>query len=353
MKKLIFAIALISALVSCKKETVTPDTTKNNGGSVKDTTINTSGSPVVNSIDCSSFQITGTLNKGEVANSVSVKINYTGGNGKAYDSQTISTTGVTGLIAKLVAGTLATGNGELKYTISGTPTTAGNASFVISLGGKSCSVSIPVNQTAFVEVKTLIIDKIQSPFHCGGLVNIYNEKIVERGILYGKTQNLDYNTATAVGSFKYGISQGGSVSNFQTAKITSMSEVEEFNVNIMYLFENTKYYYCAYAKTETGKIVKGEVLDIPARNFKRDSRSPDVANVFWKTTFNLFDLQTDEVIEPDANGIYKFYYSSNENPNVYYKELTANQLPSFLFYKFKTQDNCKKWTEIKKGILKP
>ena len=353
MKKLILALALTSSLFACKKETTTPDKTNNNGSSVKDTTINTLGSPVLASIECSSFQLNGILILGEASNSVSFKINYTGGNGKAFGSQTISSTGVSGLTASLVAGTLTTGNGFLTYTISGTPTSAGTANFAIALGGKTCSVSIPINPSVFVQVKTVTNDKIQSPFLCGGLVTAHNEKIVERGILYGKSQNLDYNTATAVGSFQYGLSQGGSVTSFQTAKITSLSEVGEFNVNIMYLFENIKYYYCAYAKTETGKIVNGEVLEIPARNFKRDSRSPDFANVFWKSTFNLFDLQTDEVIEPDANGLYKFYYSSNENPNVFYKELTASQLPSFLFYKFKTQDNCKKWTEIKKGILKP
>ena len=121
----------------------------------------------------------------------------------------------------------------------------------------------------------------------------------------------------------------------------------------MYLLENTRYYYCAYAKTESGKMIKGETLEISMRNFKRDSRAPDYANVYWQTNFNLFDLLTDELIQPDANGVYKFYYSSNENPIVTYKELSASQLPNFLFYKFKTKDNCLKWTEIKKGILKP
>jgi hypothetical protein len=307
----------------------------------------------IKTLNCKDVIVNGTLNSGVSALNVSFVIKYTEGNGGPYDSQKIGSTDVSGLTATLQSGSFNKGNGSLLYNVTGISASFGLANFILNISGQTCSVSIPVNPSAFVEVKTLTNDKIQSPFLCGGLVNANIDKIVERGILYGKSQNLDYNTATAVGSFQYGLSQGGSVSSFQTAKITSMSGVGEFNVNIMYLFENTKYYYCAYAKTESGKIVKGEELEIPTRNFKRDTRSPDVANVFWKTTFNLFDLQTDEVIEPDANGLYKFYYSSNENPNVFYKELTASQLPNFLFYKFKTQENCKKWTEIKKGILKP
>ena len=107
MKKLIFAFVLTSALVSCEKESSTPNT---NNNPVTDTTNNASSSSVVNSIDCSSIQLTGTLKKGEFANSVSVKINYLGGNGKAYDSQTISSTGVSGLSAKRAAGVLVNGN---------------------------------------------------------------------------------------------------------------------------------------------------------------------------------------------------------------------------------------------------
>ena len=143
MKKLIFAFVLTSALVSCKKESSTPNT-NNNGNPVTDTTKNTSNSSVVNSIDCSSIQLTGTLKKGEIANLVSVKINYSGGNGKAYDSQTISSTGVSGLSAKREAGVLVNGNGSLTYVISGTPTIAGTSSFAITLGGKNCSFSLTI-----------------------------------------------------------------------------------------------------------------------------------------------------------------------------------------------------------------
>ena len=145
MKKLFFAIVLTCALFSCKKESLTPSTNNTNNNGSTDTTKSSSNSPIVNSIDCSSMQLTGTLKKGEIANTVSVKINYTGGNGKSYDSQTISSTGVLGLTANLIAGTLTTGNGVLSYNVSGTPTTAGNASFEISIGGKNCLINVKVD----------------------------------------------------------------------------------------------------------------------------------------------------------------------------------------------------------------
>ncbi len=148
MKKIIFVFALTSTLISCKKETSSPatsngnnsiDTTKN-----VDTTTQTVITPLISALDCSGAVITGTLKKGEAANSVSVKINYSGGNGKAYLAQSITSTSVTGLTAKLTAGTLVNGNGGVSYEISGTPTSVGKANFAISLGGKSCNITISI-----------------------------------------------------------------------------------------------------------------------------------------------------------------------------------------------------------------
>ena len=50
-----------------------------------------------------------------------------------------------GLTATIPAGNYSDGNGTLSYTISGTPQTSGVASFAISVGGQSCTMTIPVN----------------------------------------------------------------------------------------------------------------------------------------------------------------------------------------------------------------
>jgi uncharacterized protein (TIGR02145 family) len=95
-------------------------------------------------IDCVGAITTGTLTSGTAANGVSTAISYTGGNAGTYSAQNVASTGVTGLTASLVAGALANGAGSVSYTITGTPASAGTASFAITLGGQSCSFAINV-----------------------------------------------------------------------------------------------------------------------------------------------------------------------------------------------------------------
>ncbi len=131
MKKLILALAFTSSLFSCKKETTTPDT------SINDVSIS--------GFDCASASIVGEIIKGQPVSNVTATIAYTGGNGKTYLTKSYTSSGVTGLSATLLAGTLKNGEGTLVYTISGTPTSAGTANFSIDLGEKSCTIKIAVS----------------------------------------------------------------------------------------------------------------------------------------------------------------------------------------------------------------
>ena len=101
---------------------------------------------MVASLNCATANNIGTLTQSNPASGVSSVISYTSGNGGSYIAQTITSTGVTGLTANLQAGSFANGNGTLTYTIFGTPTSAGTASFAINIGGKSCSLAFTVNQ---------------------------------------------------------------------------------------------------------------------------------------------------------------------------------------------------------------
>lgn len=85
-----------------------------------------------------------------VAYSGTATLTYTGGNGGAYDVSSAMSTGVEGLTATLVAGTLANGSGSLVYTIAGTPASAGTAVFNLSLGGQTCTVSITIGSSGVV-----------------------------------------------------------------------------------------------------------------------------------------------------------------------------------------------------------
>ena len=103
-----------------------------------------SASATLADLSCGTSTQTGTLTSGTAASGVSISVPYTGGNGGSYAAQSISSTGVVGLTATLAAGTLANGAGSLTYTITGTPTSSGTATFALTLGGQSCSVTISV-----------------------------------------------------------------------------------------------------------------------------------------------------------------------------------------------------------------
>ena len=117
-------------------------------------------SPVA-SIDCAGSTHTGTLTEQVLASGVSTSVAYSGGNGTSYATQSISSTGITGLTATLDAGTFATGNGVLTYAISGTPSGVGTASFTIQVGGLSCTFTRSV-VSAFTIPPTIFIGQNQS-----------------------------------------------------------------------------------------------------------------------------------------------------------------------------------------------
>ncbi|CAA7196686.1 FISUMP domain-containing protein [Chryseobacterium potabilaquae] len=96
-------------------------------------------------LDCSSATTSGTLFAGSMVSGVNTTIPYSGGNGGAYNAGSFISTGVTGLSATIAGGILNSGNGNLIFNISGTPSAAGTANFAITIGGKSCTFSVPVN----------------------------------------------------------------------------------------------------------------------------------------------------------------------------------------------------------------
>jgi hypothetical protein len=111
----------------------------------------------ITALDCAGATHNGTLTSGTAASGVSSVISYTGGNGGTYTTQTITSTGVTGLTATLTAGTIASGAGTITYTITGTPVASGTASFAISLGGQSCTLTrtVDISMTPIATVSTL------------------------------------------------------------------------------------------------------------------------------------------------------------------------------------------------------
>jgi hypothetical protein len=133
------AICFVSGLIlSCNKD----DASKGKTASVTTLGCNTA-----------SFSATATAG---TAYTATATVPYTGGNGASYTAGTgIASTDVTGLTARLNAGTLTSSTGNISYQITGTPSAAGTASFAISFGGKSCTLSLTVTQGGGLQVPAI------------------------------------------------------------------------------------------------------------------------------------------------------------------------------------------------------
>jgi len=139
-----------------------------------------SSSASVTLLDCPNRAITGNLTQGTLASGVTTIVPYAGGNGGSYPSQSISSTGVTGLTATLSSGTLNSGSGSLTFTISGTPSSSGTASFNISIGGSSCTFTRTVDP---------LIGAITA-LNCGSAV--FSSNVAYVGLPYSGTLTVPY-----------------------------------------------------------------------------------------------------------------------------------------------------------------
>jgi uncharacterized protein (TIGR02145 family) len=98
--------------------------------------------PVVGSLVCGSAVFTPASFTGDLTYAGLLSVPYTGGNGAAYGGgSAVLSTGVTGLTAVLLSGTLNNGAGSINYLVAGTPVSGGIATFPISFGGQTCFVS--------------------------------------------------------------------------------------------------------------------------------------------------------------------------------------------------------------------
>ncbi|RNA62861.1 hypothetical protein D1631_13425 [Chryseobacterium nematophagum] len=101
-----------------------------------------SSNPTILVLDCSGSVDTGNLTQGIAASGVATLIPYLGGNGVSYSAGSlVPSTGVLGLFAQVQGGTLLNGSGYLNIYITGTPISSGIASFAISFGGQTCTLT--------------------------------------------------------------------------------------------------------------------------------------------------------------------------------------------------------------------
>ncbi len=110
--------------------------------------------PEIAALNCSAATASNSPLTGiEYAGTMSVA--YDGGNGAKYSAGTsIASTGVIGLAAVLQAGTLSNGSGNLTYSISGTASAEGTATFDIVFGTRSCTLNLTVSNNESAQYGT-------------------------------------------------------------------------------------------------------------------------------------------------------------------------------------------------------
>lgn len=153
--------------------------------------------PSVLALNCASATTSGTVNSGQPASGVSTTVPYTGGNGAVYQAANFGSTGVTGLTANLPSGSLANGNGNLVFNITGTASAAGTASFAITVAGKSCSFTVTVT-TSTATVSTL---------NCGSAT--FSPTTLTQGTLYSGTLTVPYTGGNGAAYSQSTITQNG------------------------------------------------------------------------------------------------------------------------------------------------
>jgi hypothetical protein len=105
--------------------------------------------PIIGELLCTQVSIAGWLVVNQAASGVTITVPYDGSNSQPYPENTSNSTGVTGLTATAPAGTLTSPTGQVVYTVTGTPTTTGVATFTVTVGTQTCVINIPVSQSSF------------------------------------------------------------------------------------------------------------------------------------------------------------------------------------------------------------
>ena len=187
-------------------------------------------------------------------------------------------------------------------------------------------------------VRTLLIDTTYQPMMVGGYIDGFaNANITKKGILASKDiSDLIISESTTFEIVNFNTASYATVNwDKKFIDCTNVGQ-EEYIINLVLLEGNQRYYVRAFA-IDNDSIMYGEIDSIYTQNFIRDkSRRADQANVWENGSHTLFDLVTDEIIDPQVG----YYYSSNENAsNVNYRSGSG----SFLFYKFLTLWNYKLW----------
>jgi uncharacterized protein (TIGR02145 family) len=191
-------------------------------------------SGTITSIECNNANIIGSLVDGLPSNGVSIIVDYAGGNGGAYTSQNIQSTGILGLTANLSADFFAIGNGALTLSVIGTPNGSGTANFIFNIGGETCVLEVLVDAGSITSLDcvnatitgNLVEGELASTVsaaidYVGGNGGVYAAQNIQSTGVLGLTANL------SAGSFIVGNSNlNFSISGTPISSGTASFEIE-------------------------------------------------------------------------------------------------------------------------------
>jgi hypothetical protein len=201
------------------------------------------------------------------------------------------------------------------------------------------------NICANIIVQTKVFDADSQPPIVGGVISNYSSNtIVKKGILVSiDNSNLIYDEQTEISDpyFYEDLRFPGNTYCTliaQDFRVINCSDIgkEQFWCPLLMLKSDLTYYIRAYAVDFDGNITYGQIESLFSQSFDRYSGRADYANVFYAFKHTLFDLVTDEIINPNEG----FYYSTNENPTMVRSQKGTGYNTC---YKFLTEWNYKLW----------
>jgi hypothetical protein len=190
------------------------------------------------------------------------------------------------------------------------------------------------------KISTLIVDKASQPIIVGGLINKFSgQTIKKKGLIISNNNNDLYITKEAqmdkVTRLHNNVYNNTKPVGIRFLDCSEINE-EEYLCRLLFLKGNSDYYVRAYAISNTNEIIYGDIKKIKTQYFNRYNGRAAEGNVWHAFDYTLFDLITDEIIDPTVG----FYYSTNENPQkVRYQKGTGSNS----CYKFATEWNYKLW----------
>ena len=190
-------------------------------------------------------------------------------------------------------------------------------------------------------ISTLIISGTTQPILVGGVITNFNkENVSKKGVIVSKNEYDLFITDNAKMELPTVLQKSNqldynSPKNIRYYDCTDINS-EEYLLQLYYLEGNTDYYIRAFMITEDNNVLYGNTETVHTPNFNRYNGRADYANVWHAFDNTLFDLSTDEIIDPYEG----FYYSTNENPRSVKKQVGISYNSC---YKFLTEWNYKLW----------